>query len=57
MALKLYFDLMSQPSRALYLFLNAAKIPFEPKPIKLDRGMYLLDKYEQMLQKSDIDNV
>jgi len=39
---------MSQPSRALYLFLNVTKIPFEPKPIKLDRGEQLKESYGEV---------
>lgn len=40
MTLKLYYDLMSQPSRALYIFLQVAKIPFESCPVALRNGMY-----------------
>ena len=39
MALKLYVDLMSQPSRALYLFLKLTKIPCETHLVKLREGM------------------
>ena len=37
-ALKLYFDLMSQPSRAVYMFLKVNQIPFEEKPVALRKG-------------------
>ncbi|KAK9506839.1 hypothetical protein O3M35_008701 [Rhynocoris fuscipes] len=36
--LKLYFDTLSQPSRALLIFLQTNKIPFEPKLIRLGKG-------------------
>jgi len=39
---------MSQPSRALYLFLNVTKIPFEAKPIKLDRGEHLKESFGEI---------
>lgn len=35
---RFYYDLMSQPSRALYLFLRLNKIPFEDHPIPLRKG-------------------
>ncbi|KAJ8941749.1 hypothetical protein NQ314_010286 [Rhamnusium bicolor] len=38
MVLKYYFDLMSQPSRALYIFLKLTKIPFESCPVALRKG-------------------
>lgn len=38
MALKLYFDLISQPARAIYMFLKVANIEFQPCPVKLRRG-------------------
>lgn len=39
MALKVYYDLMSQPSRAVYMFLKLNKIPFEDKVLALRKGM------------------
>lgn len=38
MALKLYFDLMSQPSRSLYILLKFIKYDFDPKPVNLRVG-------------------
>jgi hypothetical protein len=38
MSLKVYFDLMSQPSRALVIFLKAAKIKFDPKRVDIKKG-------------------
>ena len=45
MALILYYDLMSQPSRALYIFLKLAGIPFEPKAIALRKLEHMTDVY------------
>lgn len=45
-ALKLYYDLFSQPSRALYIFLKITGIPFEAKPIKLIKFEQLTPEYE-----------
>ena len=36
--LKVYFDLMSQPSRAVYLFLNKTRIPHEKCKVDLAQG-------------------
>jgi glutathione S-transferase len=38
MTLRVYYDLMSQPSRAIYLFLKVANIPFESCLVKLREG-------------------
>ena len=46
--MKLYFDLLSQPSRALYIFLNINKIPFEPRVIKLGRKEHLSKSYKEV---------
>lgn len=35
---KFFYDLMSQPSRALYIFLKQTKIPFEDHQIALRKG-------------------
>lgn len=35
---KFYYDLMSQPSRALYIYLNLSKIPYEGVPVALRKG-------------------
>jgi len=48
MPLKLYYDLMSQPSRALYIFLNVTKIPFEPKPVKLREGEHFEEAFAEI---------
>jgi len=36
--LKFYYDLMSQPSRAVFLFLKATNIPFIGHKVALRRG-------------------
>ncbi|OWF55347.1 glutathione S-transferase theta-1-like [Mizuhopecten yessoensis] len=38
MALKLYYDFMSQPCRAAFIFLKLNKIPFEHKRVALRNG-------------------
>ncbi|XP_050350705.1 glutathione S-transferase theta-1 [Nymphalis io] len=45
MSIKLYYDLMSQPSRALYILLKTAKCNFEPKLIDLRRGEHYSEEY------------
>ena len=37
--LKYYYDLMSQPSRALWIFLEKTKLPYEKCLINLGKGM------------------
>jgi len=41
MTLKYYYDLMSQPSRAVYIFLKANNISFEAKPVALRKGKHI----------------
>ena len=36
--LKVYYDLMSQPSRAVVMFCKLAKIPYEDHPVALRKG-------------------
>ena len=36
--MKYYYDLMSQPCRALFIFLKKTKIPYESCPIALRKG-------------------
>lgn len=42
--IKFYHDLMSQPARALYMFLNLNKIPYESCPISIQKGISLKKK-------------
>lgn len=37
--IKFYYDVLNQSSRALYILLEASKIPFEPVQISLLKGM------------------
>ncbi|XP_026478575.1 glutathione S-transferase theta-1-like isoform X1 [Ctenocephalides felis] len=48
MSLKLYFDLLSQPSRALYIYLKAAKVPFEPCMVPLAKNAQLKPEYAKI---------
>ena len=43
MSLKIFADLMSQPSRAVVLFCRVAKIPHEFKPLMLKNGEHLTE--------------
>ncbi|KAK7867896.1 hypothetical protein R5R35_002820 [Gryllus longicercus] len=45
MSLKVYFDFLSPPSRALLMFLKANRIPFEPKEVKLAKGEHFNKDY------------
>ena len=36
--LKVFFDLFSQPSRAVLLLLKVNKVPYEPMMLKLSQG-------------------
>ncbi|XP_017760475.1 PREDICTED: glutathione S-transferase theta-1-like [Eufriesea mexicana] len=48
MSLKLYYDLLSQPSRALYIFFKVCNIPFEAKLINLAKGEHLTSEYQKI---------
>ncbi|XP_045172677.2 glutathione S-transferase theta-1-like isoform X1 [Mercenaria mercenaria] len=48
MALKYYFDLMSQPSRAVYIFLKANNIKFEAKPVALRKGEHFKEEFTKL---------
>jgi glutathione S-transferase len=43
--LRVFFDLLSQPSRAVYIFLKVNKIPFEAKQVALRKGEHLSEEY------------
>lgn len=36
--LKFYYNLLSQPSRAIYMFMKKTEIPFEGKVVDLLKG-------------------
>lgn len=46
--MKYYFDLLSQPSRALWMFMKLNKIPFEPEVVKLARGQQFSKSYAKI---------
>ncbi|KAG7209023.1 hypothetical protein KM043_015188 [Ampulex compressa] len=48
MSLKLYYDLMSQPSRALYIFFKVCNIPFEAKQTKIQNLEHLSTQYQKI---------
>ncbi|XP_017772038.1 PREDICTED: glutathione S-transferase theta-1-like [Nicrophorus vespilloides] len=51
MAMKFYYDLLSQPCRALYIVLQASKIPYEACPIPLKTGMHLSESFAKDVSK------
>ncbi|XP_066937414.1 glutathione S-transferase theta-1-like isoform X3 [Macrobrachium rosenbergii] len=46
--MKLYVDLMSQPSRAVYIFMKNNNFPFETKRIDLAKGEHRTEEYAQI---------
>lgn len=46
--MKFYFDLLSQPSRALFIFMKLNKIPFEPMVIKIGRGEHMRSAFKRV---------
>lgn len=48
MSLKLYYDLLSQPSRAVYIFLKVCNLPFERNIINLKNLEQLSSQYEKI---------
>uniref|UniRef100_T1IZ07 glutathione transferase n=1 Tax=Strigamia maritima TaxID=126957 RepID=T1IZ07_STRMM len=48
MALKVYYDLMSQPARSLIIYLKYCKIPFTECPIALRNGEHLSEDYAKI---------
>lgn len=48
MTVKLYYDLLSQPSRAVYIFLKAANVPFESRLVPLRKNAHLTDDFKQI---------
>lgn len=49
--LKFYFDLMSQPSRALYICLELAKIPHTKVPVALRKGEHLTEDFKAKINR------
>lgn len=48
MSLKLYYNFLSQPSRALYIFMKKCNIPFEAKNVDLAKGEHFGPEFEQI---------
>lgn len=38
--IKFYYDILNQSSRALYVLLEASKVPYEAIPISILKGTY-----------------
>lgn len=49
--IKFYYDLLSQPSRALFIFMKLSKIPFEEYPIALRKGIHLTDEFRDNVNR------
>ncbi|XP_013097762.1 glutathione S-transferase theta-1 [Stomoxys calcitrans] len=49
--IKFYYDVLNQSSRALYIFLEASKIPFEAVPISLLKGEHLTGEYRDKVTR------
>lgn len=48
MNVKLYYDFISQPSRALYIFLKKCNIPFELNYVSLKNGEQRKPEYTKI---------
>lgn len=46
--MKFYFDLLSQPSRALYIFFKINKLPFDAVTVKIGRAEHLSKKFKEI---------
>jgi glutathione S-transferase len=44
--MKFYYDLMSQPSRALYIFFKLTELPVTYVDVKLRNGEHLTDEFK-----------
>ncbi|KAH8401601.1 hypothetical protein KR009_006751 [Drosophila setifemur] len=47
-AIRLYYDFLSQPSRALWIGMKLSKTPFEDCPVALRKGEQLTDEYKKI---------
>uniref|UniRef100_A0A2M3Z9Z4 glutathione transferase n=1 Tax=Anopheles braziliensis TaxID=58242 RepID=A0A2M3Z9Z4_9DIPT len=47
-SLKLYYDLLSQPSRALWILLEKNKIPYERCLVNLGKGEHLTEEFKEI---------
>lgn len=46
MTVKFYYDLLSQPSRALYILFKMTKMPTESIPVALRNGVHLTEEFK-----------
>lgn len=46
--MKFYFDLLSQPSRALYIFFKINNVPLEYNPVALRNAEHLQDEFKEI---------
>lgn len=51
MSLKLYYDALSQPSRALLIFLQSTNIPFTRCVVNLGKGEHLTEEYKNEVSR------
>ncbi|XP_053948127.1 glutathione S-transferase theta-3 [Anastrepha obliqua] len=49
--IKFYFDFLNQSSRALYVFMEASKIPFEAIPISILKGEHLTGEFRDKVSQ------
>lgn len=49
--IKFYFDLLNQSSRALYILLEASKVPFEAIPISTLKGEHLTGEFRDKVNR------
>uniref|UniRef100_A0A2M4BYQ2 glutathione transferase n=1 Tax=Anopheles marajoara TaxID=58244 RepID=A0A2M4BYQ2_9DIPT len=47
-SLKLYYDLLSQPSRVLWILLEKSKIPYQQCLINLGKGEHLTEQFKEI---------
>ncbi|XP_004521710.1 glutathione S-transferase theta-1 isoform X2 [Ceratitis capitata] len=51
MSLKYYYDLMSQPSRALHIILKMSNVQFEDCPVALRKGEHMTEEFKQNVNR------
>lgn len=49
--IKFYFDVLSQPCRALYILMEAAKIPYEAIPVNLLKGEHMTKEFAEKVNR------
>lgn len=49
--IKFYFDILSQPCRALYILMEAAKIPYEAIPVNLLKGEHMTKEFAEKVNR------